>query len=587
MINPIYWFDEKQLKKKIVAEYSSDNVQKHLEYLTTLIRRAGTDDELKAATYIKSKLDEHGIEAKIHEVDAYVSILKDAELEVLHPVKKSLSCISGAFTPPTDAAGIEGELILTDSIDQKADLTDKIVLIGGDKEKRKAAEAIAQKKGVAAKIYITPGKSRSISVERLKSTWGNPTPETMDLIPQTPAISICNEDGHYLTELIKKGSVIVKLKADSLREYRQIHLPVGMVRGVKEPEKFILFGVHYCSWFTGASDNAAANSLMIEMARIFSKYRKFLGRSIRFAWWSGHEQGTFAGSTWYADTFWDDIRDNAVAYLVMDGLGRIGSFGYECRNTEEIRSLHETAVKDTLGLQITSKRITKTGDQSFHGMGLPSFTGKQDMPSAQTEDLFTETIWYSHSAMDTIDKVDIHLLAIPFKVNAVSTLRLCNSRILPFEFVTLAEVIQTALTRLKKIGKSTIDLAPLITQANTLKQNAVLLKETINKNIASFNNKKRNNRMERKFKAINTCLMALSRILIPVLSSRGGKYKQDPAGTPFKPLPTLQPLEKLSSMDPNSQEYKALLTLLVRERNKISDAIHSANQMITNTLNSL
>ena len=285
---------------------------------------------------------------------------------------------------------------------------------------------MAREKGAAAKIYITPGKSGAINVERLKSTWGNPTPETIYQIPKTPAISISNGDGHYLMKLLKQGSVRIKLKADSMRAYRQVRLPVGMLTGTREPEKFVLLGGHYCSWFTGATDNAAANSLMLEMARLFAEYRKFLARSIRFAWWSGHEQGAFAGSTWYVDTFWDDIRDNAVAYLTMDGLGRVGSSGYECRNTEEVRKFHETVVKKTLGFQVKSKRIPKTGDQSFHGLGLPAFTGKQNLEVEQKGDMFTEAIWYGHSAMDTLDKLDIGLLDNPFKVYTLSLLRQRN-----------------------------------------------------------------------------------------------------------------------------------------------------------------
>jgi len=396
MANSVYWFDEIELKTKIFAEYSPEKIQKHLRYLTALTREAGSEDERKAAEYIKGSLDEYGIEANIYEADAYISVPKAAELSILHPVQKSLPCLSAAFTPPTPPAGLQGELILPDGLKQKADLKDKIALIDGDKENRSAAEKMAREKGAAAKIYITPGKSGAIAVERLKSAWGNPTPETFSQIPNTPAISISNADGHYLKELLKQGSVKIKLIADSLQEYRPVNLPVGTLEGRRKPEKFVLLAGHYCSWFTGASDNAAANSLMIEMARIFAKYREFLGRSIRFAWWSGHEQGAFAGSTWYLDNFWDDIRDHAVAYMTMDGLGRIGSSGYQCRNTEEIRNFHENVVKDVLGIQVKSKRIPKTGDQSFHGVGLPALTGKQNLKVEPEGDLFTEPVWYSH-----------------------------------------------------------------------------------------------------------------------------------------------------------------------------------------------
>ncbi|MFC1815448.1 M28 family metallopeptidase [Thermodesulfobacteriota bacterium] len=90
---------------------------------------------------------------------------------------------------------------------------------------------------------------------------------------------------------------------------------MGTLKGIREPEKYIVYATHYCSWHKGATDNAVAYSLMLEMARIFSKYREQLGRGIKFAWWTGHSHGTFAGSTWYLDNFWDDIRDKAIAYL--------------------------------------------------------------------------------------------------------------------------------------------------------------------------------------------------------------------------------------------------------------------------------
>jgi hypothetical protein len=78
--------------------------------------------------------------------------------------------------------------------------------------------------------------------------------------------------------------------------------------------------------------------------------------------------------------------------------------------------------------------------------------------------------------------------------------------------------------------------------------------------------------------------MKLGRILMPVLATRAGKYGQDPMGTAFRPIPILQPVEKLNGMDSENEEYKALRTLLVRERNKLSDAINSANGLLNTML---
>jgi Iap family predicted aminopeptidase len=298
--------EEKELEKKVLAEYLPGEVRKHFEFLTTLTRRAGTEDELKAANYIKQKLDEYGVNAEVYEIDAYISLPGEAEIEVLSPVVKSIPCLPRTFIPPTPPGGVEAELIsLGKGLEQDyqgRDVRGKIVLVEpAYREGRLEVALIAEQKGSVAQIHVTPGTSQAMAFGQLRFTWGNPTPETIDKVPKIPAVSIRNSNGRYLAELTKTGPVVVRLKADTWRGYRNIKLPMGFVTGEQEPEKFVLFGGHYCSWFLGASDNAAANSLMLEMARIFQKHRKHLGRSIRFAWWAGHEQGTYAGSTWYGD----------------------------------------------------------------------------------------------------------------------------------------------------------------------------------------------------------------------------------------------------------------------------------------------
>ena len=589
----ISWVDakERELEKKVLAEYSKDEVQKHLHFFTALIRRAGTKEELKAAKYIKGKLEECGVDSEIYEFDAYINHPGEAHLQVLSPAETSLPCLTSIFSTSTPPEGVEAELIALNTGSEEdyrgVDPRGKIGLIkpAGMEGQLEAAKR-GEEKGVAAQIHVNTGKTRAISIGQFRNTWGNPTPEAVAHLPKTPAVSVCEEDGEYLSDLTRKGRVLIRLKVDSWRGYKKIRLPIGVLPGSKEPDKYVLAAGHYCSWFTGATDNAAANALMLEMARIFSKYRKNLARGIRFAWWSGHEQGLYAGSTWYLDTFWDDIRDNAIAYLVMDGFGRKGASGFEPRNTEEVRMFQERVIKDVLGVDTPSKRAPRFGDQSYWGMGLPSMTGRPGFAFEKEGAKGSESIWYSHTAEDTLDKVDLDLVSIPFKVNAVSLLRLCNSPVLPLEFVTMAEVIKQALDGLRANGDIPLDLTSLITQAEALQKKAKALNKVIGKNLLGFEKRGRDRERVRKFKEINGCLMGLSRILMPILSSQAGKYGQDPMGGRFQPLPRLQPVKELNSMGRGTEAYQALLTSLVRERNRLSDALNSADRLLSSTLHS-
>ncbi len=586
----ISWLEpeEKDLEKRVLAEYSSGEVRKHLEYLTTLNRLAGTEDERKAARYIKGKLEEYGVDAEIYEFDAYISYPGKAKLETLSPLQKSFPCLPHAFIASTPSEGMEAELIsLSKGLDgdyQGGQVQGKVVLIdaGGGPSQVQAAR-IVEEKGAAAQIHITGGEGRAIKFMQMRNTWGAPTPETLDRIPKIPAISICSEDGRYLKELTGKGRVVVRLKADAWRGYKKVCHPIGTLKGVKDPEKYVLLGGHYCSWYEGATDNAAANALMLEAARVFSKFRKNLARGIKFAWWTGHTQGTYAGSTWYLDNFWEDLRDNAMAYLNMDSIGRSGTSGFDIRTTEEMKKLHERIVKETLGLEVTSKRVAKGGDQSFWGLGLPSFQGNTAFPGEETPAAGAGPYWYLHTAEDTLDKVDVELTKIAFRVYSVSMLRLCNHPILPMEFVSVIEVFEKALNDLEKQAQSHLDLTRLMSQVGELRKTIRALNKAIAKQLSAYKEKRTKGR-ERTFEEINRCLMALSRILMPVLSSKAGKYGQDPMGTRFKPLPMLQPLGMLISLERESDAYKVLHTSLVRGRSSLSDALDLANRTVRNVL---
>ena len=71
---------------------------------------------------------------------------------------------------------------------------------------------------------------------------------------------------------------------------------------------------------------------------------------------------------------------------------------------------------------------------------------------------------------------------------------------------------------------------------------------------------------------------------MPVLSSKAGKYGQDPMGTRFRPIPLLQSIEVFVSMPRESDAYRALRTSLVRGRNAVSDALALAIRTVAQTL---
>jgi hypothetical protein len=85
---------------------------------------------------------------------------------------------------------------------------------------------------------------------------------------------------------------------------------------------------------------------------------------------------------------------------------------------------------------------------------------------------------------------------------------------------------------------------------------------------------------------VNECLMQISRILTPVVSTVKGKYGQDTYGLSAlsKPIPVLEAVRDYMNYPAGSAERKLLMTRLMRERNKIYDALCGVVGLIDRTL---
>lgn len=78
---------------------------------------------------------------------------------------------------------------------------------------------------------------------------------------------------------------------------------------------------------------------------------------------------------------------------------------------------------------------------------------------------------------------------------------------------------------------------------------------------------------------LNRVLMALSRILNPVLYTIEGPYDHDPAlQAPM--LPGLQAVRRLAALPADADEHGFLRTRLVRERNRVADALANATEHV-------
>jgi peptidase M28-like protein len=417
------------------------------------------------------------------------------------------------------------------------------------------------------------------------SIWGTPTPESFARLPKIPALSIKKADGERLHQMLRRGPVRVRVHAAADTGWRTLPLLIADIPG-SEPE-FLLVGAHIDSWYEGVTDNATGDVCLLEMARALKTQERKLRRGVRFAWWPGHSHGRYAGSTWYADNAFDDLRRHAVGYLNIDSPGCRETEIFDCRyNMGEVEELMRRTVPDVTGQSPNVRRPFKAGDQSFWGVGLPSLGAFRMLPLDHPDRATVGGCgagWWWHSPADTLDKADPDILAGDVGLYLSIVWRITAPAVLPFNFVAAANDYAALLREFDEAGGGALPLRDVSERAAELRALAERLESVRGSLDAATRGRKPRGKVGARIGRVNQCLMALSRILNPPLYTVAGPYDHDPA-LQMPMLPGLQDVRKLAKMSPTSNEYGFLRTRLVRERNRVADALADGRDRIATLL---
>jgi hypothetical protein len=102
---------------------------------------------------------------------------------------------------------------------------------------------------------------------------------------------------------------------------------IGEIRGRSKPDEIVLIGAHLDSWDlgTGALDNGANAMMVLDIARQIQRLGLVPARTIRFALWSGEEQGLL-GSFGYTESHRDELDHTVMASAYDIGTGRITGY---------------------------------------------------------------------------------------------------------------------------------------------------------------------------------------------------------------------------------------------------------------------
>ena len=561
--------DHEALAEEVKAAITTGDLMAWSAAITEHVRPSGSPGENAAIDTIVGVLEANGVPVTVHELDAYAS----------DPVSAAVTVPGTDFAPPAitmsysgSSAGTSGEAVDMGSLRdlprleagtgerlvvegedfgaELPDLTGKVAIVDG--QPRNVPTIVLERLGAAAVVFVNPEERLNELI--VTSTWGSPSLMNHHRLPRIPVAQIMRGAGEELRARMAAGPVELRVETEVATGWKTLRLAVATI----DPEgdagaPFVLLGGHIDGWHHGATDEAASNAAMLELALAFHDVRDRLRHGLVVAWWPGHSNARYAGSTWYADEHFTELRTRGLAYMNIDGVGQVGAARFGATASEAFHDFAARVVMDAEGAEISPSRPGRNSDQAFNGIGLPLL---QFNHSRLAED---GGYWWWHTPDDTFDKIDPEVLKTDTDLYADALAEMLAGEVYPVNVTAQIEALGAAVAAREE-------------QAG----GALRLREYIGNRMDRL--RRAASRVDRQAAASEVGALEQVAVLRPlhrVMYVPLNNYHPDP-GITLGPLPGLAPARILRDADPASDRRGFAAPVLARERNRLVEAVDEA-----------
>jgi N-acetylated-alpha-linked acidic dipeptidase len=284
--------------------------------------------------------------------------------------------------------------------------------------------------------------------------------------------------GLPITYRIGPGPARVHMKLAFDWSLKRVHNVIARLPGSTYPAEWIVRGNHHDAWVNGALDPASGMSAELEEARALGELVKQgwrPKRTIVYAAWDGEEQGLL-GSTEWVEHHEAELRDKAAVYINTDGNGRGflgvgGSHALEPLVNAVAKEVEDPETKGSVWKRMQARaiamgpqparnearsrpdlRIGALGSGSDYSAflqhaGIPSlnvsFSGLDD-----SEGVYHSIYDDYYHFTKFLDTDFTYGRALAQTVGSL-VIRLADEDVLPFQFTSLAETVQTYVGELQ------------------------------------------------------------------------------------------------------------------------------------------
>jgi N-acetylated-alpha-linked acidic dipeptidase len=357
------------------------------------------------------------------------------------------------------------------------------------------AEGVQRGSVLDAPLYpgdpLTPGVGATADAQRLKR-------EDAQSLAKIPVLPISYGDAQPLLAALE-GPVVPESWRGALPiTYRigptatKVHLQlafnwdlkpvydvIATMRGAEEPDLWVIRANHHDGWVNGAEDPISGQVALLEEARALGQLAASgwkPRRTIIYCSWDG-EEPMLLGSTEWAETHADELRQHAAVYINSDGNDRgylfaEGSHSLEPLVNQVARSIDDPESKVSAWQRLQSfellhgspeerKEAASRADLRIGALGSGSdfsvfidhlgvaslnvgYGGEDD--EGIYHSIYDDFYWYTHFS----DTTFVYGRALA-QTTGTMVLRMAQSDVLPYDFAALADTLHVYATEVKAL----------------------------------------------------------------------------------------------------------------------------------------
>lgn len=552
-------------------EVDGDILIQHVEAIASVDRESGTDGEWESAEYVLGYLTKCGVPVRMQTITTITSRPLSSALTLGSGT--TLHCITQAYSGST--VGLTAPLLLVrNPLEAEGDYVGKIVVTFGLASP--SACRVITDLGADGIIFINEDKYPHNMA--ISSVWGMPTRDELGDLVYPPVVSVDSHEGDAILAYLDTDTAPAATIATSVDTgLRELPLIIADITATaNETDRFVLLNGHLDSWHRGAIDNATGNAAMLEIARLAQAHRDQLHTNLRVVFWSGHSDGRYSGSDWYADHAWMDIYDNCVLNVNIDSVGAKGATDYpRVYASAHCYQAGHRAVHELTGHDPSYARIERNGDQSFWNHGVPSLFQVLSLfpsDSAGASTFVQGLPWHWHTTEDLAQEAGREELAQDTTIYLAAIWDFCATPAYPFVFTDIATEMRDYLAQVSDRVQE---------QTQTIKRTVIAAEKFVAaaERFDLLTTQVRTGRADSTAaERVNVAAMELNQLILPVTNCAVSPFHTDGA-LPQGMFPGMQDVDAVvSHTDP--LVAAAHERELVREANRIVWMLTSATRRI-------